>query len=212
MSPAAHGGKQPLLAQRFTGPPQEAGKEVGKQLPELLCAAQGKHHLGDGTGDLQRNMTVNHLFRQGLFPPAWFSRLPGAGGLLSVVVPSATALWLGSTKLSWLPTLLEAGPAQRPGSLHGHPQRALDSLMPKYDLESRCKAAETCLPLNVPSESPEQSDGCVAHKRRSQSPGGCFLLCLVSPLSTSGSESQRCFSPSSSTAPPCHCKARDIHP
>ena len=54
LSPAAHGGKQPLLAQRFTGPPQEAGKEVGKQLPELLRAAQGKHHLGDGTGDLQR--------------------------------------------------------------------------------------------------------------------------------------------------------------
>lgn len=80
LSPAAHEQKPPLCTQHFTGPPEEAGKEVGKQLPELLRAPQGKHHLGDGTGDLQRNVTKNHLFREGLFPPAWFPRLPGVGG------------------------------------------------------------------------------------------------------------------------------------
>jgi len=52
---------------------------VGKQLPELFSALQGKHHLADGMGDLQRNMTKNHVFRDGLFPPAWFSHLPRAG-------------------------------------------------------------------------------------------------------------------------------------
>lgn len=79
-----------LLVRCFTGPPQEAGNEVGKQFPELLSAPQDRHYLRDGTGDLHRNIAKNHLFRKAFSHQPGSPACLGQGGSQSTIATSVT--------------------------------------------------------------------------------------------------------------------------